>query len=104
MDRMPDETNPSAPNCDQIRRAVGMYSNGITLKDFIESMKSELNNEGMYLAWHAAKAFMIVEEQVLPELLAMKRTKLEEKAEREYQRIMARAEADMRSEKDKGRW
>lgn len=103
MDRLPDENNPSVPNCDQLRRACNMYATGIGLLEFVSAFEKELNNEGMYLAWCAGRAFMNIEDS-LPEMLAEGRKLAEAKAESAYQRMMASAENNMQRERDKGRW
>lgn len=103
MDRLPDENNPNVPNCDQIRRACNMRASGIELNEFIIAFERELNNEGLYLAWSAARAFMAIEDK-LPDILAEGRRNAESKAESAYQRMMARAENNMQRERDKGRW
>lgn len=103
MDRLPDENKQNVPNCDQIRRACNMRCSGIGLHEFVSAFEKELDNEGMYLAWCAGRAFMAIEDK-LPDILAEGRRNAESKAESAYQRMMARAENNMQRERDKGRW
>ena len=53
----------TAPDCAQIDRACRIFGAGGDLTDVAHAFRDELTGEGVWLAWHAAKASHAIDER-----------------------------------------